>query len=446
MITAPYQSSVQGHDGFGRLLLSEWVKLRSVPRWVLALLAAPLLTILIALLSSAGSQTAGAGGGGGGGAPPVSERWFQDGGELVPQPMAGDGSLVVQVTGQAASSPDAKAGLMIRESATRGSHYAAIVVTPAHGVRFLANFTTDIAGSRAKAPTWLKLTRTGGSVTGYESADGTAWTKVGSVKLREGAAVSGLFVASPDAVELKRMFGAEILSGHPTEGTATFAGTPWGTRTVQGSGDVGRDPMAEDEVKNTLGGIIIGMIPVIAVGVLFVTSEYRRSLIRLTLAATPRRGRVLAAKAVVLGAVTFVAGLVASVGTMIIAGPLMHSHHMDAGTLFEGIVLRSMLGTALLLAVIVVLSLGVATILRRSAPAITLVVLVLLLPQLLATGLPLTVAKWMGRLTPAAGFAAQQTVERYDTALGPWQGLGVLCGYAAVALGFAFWLLKRRDA
>ena len=42
---------------------------------------------------------------------------------------------------------------------------------------------------------------------------------------------------------------------------------------------------------------------------MFITAEYRRGLIRTTLAASPRRGRVLAAKAIVIGAVTFAAGL-----------------------------------------------------------------------------------------------------------------------------------------
>ena len=45
---------------------------------------------------------------------------------------------------------------------------------------------------------------------------------------------------------------------------------------------------------------------------MFITAEYRRGLIRTTLAASPRRGRVLAAKAIVIGAVTFVAGLAAA--------------------------------------------------------------------------------------------------------------------------------------
>jgi hypothetical protein len=45
-----------------------------------------------------------------------------------------------------------------------------------------------------------------------------------------------------------------------------------------------------------------------------------------------------------------------------------------------------------------------------------------------------------------AGLAIQQTRLRFDTAIGPWAGLGVLCGYAAVALVAALWLLRRRDA
>ena len=54
---------------------------------------------------------------------------------------------------------------------------------------------------------------------------------------------------------------------------------------------------------------------------MFITAEYRRGLIRTTLAASPRRGRVLAAKAVVIGAVTFAAGLVAAAVAVILGAP-----------------------------------------------------------------------------------------------------------------------------
>ena len=99
-----------------------------------------------------------------------------------------------------------------------------------------------------------------------------------------------------------------------------------------------------------------------------------------------------------------------------------------------------------ILALVAVLSLAVATIVRHTAVAIPLVILPLLVPSIVSTGLPLSVATWLTRLTPASGFAVQQTIERYDTAIAPLVGLGVLAAYAAVALGVATMLLRRRDA
>ena len=64
---------------------------------------------------------------------------------------------------------------------------------------------------------------------------------------------------------------------------------------------------------HTLVGAFAGLIAVVVVGTMFITAEYRRGLIRTTFAASPRRGRVLAAKAIVIGAVTFAAGLAAAV-------------------------------------------------------------------------------------------------------------------------------------
>ncbi len=84
---------------------------------------------------------------------------------------------------------------------------------------------------------------------------------------------------------------------------------------MTGSGDIA--PLMEGPlgggtpIEQTLVGIFVGLIAVVVVGALFITAEYRRGLIRTTFAASPRRGRVLAAKAVVIGAVTFVAGLAA---------------------------------------------------------------------------------------------------------------------------------------
>ncbi len=68
-----------------------------------------------------------------------------------------------------------------------GSAYAAMLVTGSHGVRMQYNYTGDLAGLpgqvSAAAPRWLRLVRAGDSITGYDSADGTHWTKVGVVTL-----------------------------------------------------------------------------------------------------------------------------------------------------------------------------------------------------------------------------------------------------------------------
>jgi hypothetical protein len=334
------------------------------------------------------------------------------------------------------------------------------MVTPGHGVRLQADFADVAAGSRSEAPRWLKLTRSGDTVTAYESADGDAWTRVGAVE-RGGLPAEveiGLFVASPDAVHVERQFGGESVSSETTTGRATFDGvrltpgswpgaaTQTQTPTLTGAGDVGPYEYGDDTTRSTLNAVLVGLMAIVPLAVLFVTAEYRWGAIHTTLAATPRRGRVLAAKAIVIGAAGLAAGAVAGFGAFLLSAPVLRSNGVAVASLADGPVLRAVAGTALLVAAVAVFSLGVATILRRSAAAVAVVLLLLLVPQILATGLPLAAARWLERLTPAAGFAIQQTVPRYDTAIGPWAGLGVLCCYAVAAMALALWLLRRRDA
>jgi hypothetical protein len=113
-----------------------------------------------------------------------------------------------------------------------------------------------------------------------------------------------------------------------------------------------------------------------------------------------------------------------------------------------------------MLAVTAVFALGVGTILRRSATAVTTVVTVTVLPYLLALTpfLPPSPAQWLTRVTPAAALAVQQTLVRHPQVDGlytpangyfplpPWAGLAVLCGYAALAFTVAAVLIRRRDA
>jgi ABC-type transport system involved in multi-copper enzyme maturation permease subunit len=211
--------------------------------------------------------------------------------------------------------------------------------------------------------------------------------------------------------------------------------------------------------ERILTGVLPALIVVIVVAVLFITAEYRRGLIRTTLLAGPRRGRVLAAKAIVIAAVTFVTGLAAAMVTVPIAKHILRgkdNYVLPVTTLTE---LRVIAGIAALLAVAAVLALALGALFRRSAAAVITAIAVILLPHLLATAsvLPDGLAQWLLRVTPAAGFAIQQSIPEYPHVLSyyrpqagyyplaPWAGFAVLCGYAALALGLAVFALRRRD-
>ena len=122
---------------------------------------------------------------------------------------------------------------------------------------------------------------------------------------------------------------------------------------------------------------------------------------------------------------------------------------------------RVIVGTAAVLAVTTVIALAIGTILRRGAGAVAVVVVVIVLPYLFTVAvpiLPVGPADWLARVTPAAAFAVQQTLIQYPQVsniytaaagyypLAPWAGVAVLCAWAAVALGLAAFLLRRRDA
>jgi ABC-type transport system involved in multi-copper enzyme maturation permease subunit len=170
---------------------------------------------------------------------------------------------------------------------------------------------------------------------------------------------------------------------------------------------------------------------------------------------------VLAAKAVIIGAVTFAAGLVSAAIAVVLGQRVLRgngAYVYPASALTQ---VRVIVGTAAVLAVAAVLAIAIGTILRRGSGAVAMVVVVIVLPYLLTVAapiLPAGPADWLLRLTPAAGFAIQQTLIQYPQVtntytaaygyypLPPWAGLAVLCAWAALALSLAVFLLRRRDA
>jgi ABC-type transport system involved in multi-copper enzyme maturation permease subunit len=524
----PYRPPQQaGRDGFAQLLHAEWTKFRTLRGWVAAIVIAVLLIDVVGLLVPADNNHCRAGcqshvpTGPGGEA--VNDSYY-----LAGQPLGGDGSITVRVTsltGVIAANggsvgpntppaktgvvPWAKAGIIITGSTRPGSAYAAMMVTGSHGVRMQYDYTGDIAGLAgpvsAVSPRWLRLTRSGDLITGYDSTDGRHWTKVGSARLAglTAAVQAGIFATSPleftpnfpsyaesgggqsssvatgafDNVQLRGGAPGGRWAGRPvgTIGANTFNGPQppgigfrqaGGRLTVTGSGDIGPVVAAgvntgyfTGTLADHLLGVIVALIIMVVIAAMFITVEYRRGLILTTLAASPRRGRLLAAKAVVIGLLAFVLGS-AAVAVAVIAGSQLAraggTYVLPVGWPTEA---RVILGTGAMLAVASVLALSIGTVLRRSVAAVAAVIVAIVLPYILGISgvLPASASEWILRVTPAAGFAIEQSVPQYQQVVGhygppdyfplaPWSGFAVLCVYAAVALGVAAWLLRRRDA
>jgi hypothetical protein len=207
-----------------------------------------------------------------------------------------------------------------------------------------------------------------------------------------------------------------------------------------------------DLMRDSLVGVYLALFAVVAFGVVAITSEYATGLIRATFAAMPRRARVLLAKALLVGSAVFVVGLVASTTSFVVAQHVLRDNgYSPPGypewTLDDGPAQRAVVGSALLLAAIALLSLGVGAIFRHGAAAISTLLALLFAPLIFANPLPEHVRELVQKTSPAAGFAIQQTVPRDDALpIGPWAGLGVTFAWAAAALLVAVVLIRLRDA
>src|SRR5208282_4434380 len=234
-ITPQQPGQQTGRDGFAQVLRAEWTKFRTVRGWVIGTLVAVLVTAGIGLFA-AGASSSWCQSTGGGPArtgqgcmtiPPVGPggEAVSDNFYFVRQPLAGNGSITVRITSLTGLLPPAnpntpvgpnapidtrpglvpwaKAGIIIKESTQPGSAYAAMMVTADHGVRMQDDYTNDTAGQPGAvspaSPRWLRLTRSGDTITGYDSADGMHWTQVGAVRLAglPSTVQAGLFAASP---------------------------------------------------------------------------------------------------------------------------------------------------------------------------------------------------------------------------------------------------------
>ena len=133
-----------------------------------------------------------------------------------------------------------------------------------------------------------------------------------------------------------------------------------------GSGGAGQDP-----TKLALIGVDLGQAVVAILAVLAVSEEYGAGMIRVTLAAMPRRGVMLGAKAVNIAGLALITGVPAVAGCLIAGRLLLPGAGLDPAhgyalvSIAHGPTLRAAFGSVLYLGLIALLGLGIGTVCPR---------------------------------------------------------------------------------
>jgi ABC-2 type transport system permease protein len=158
----------------------------------------------------------------------------------------------------------------------------------------------------------------------------------------------------------------------------------------------------------------------------------------------PERRLLLAAKVACFSAVVAIVSVISCLASFLICQALLAPKHAGVSLADPG-VLRAVLGGAAHLVLIGAIAVGLGALLRHTAAAVAVLFAVLLIVPGLVTLLP---SPWNDNVTkylPSSAGVAMSAVVRFPNLLTPAGGMLVLCGYAALTLAAASYVLVRRD-
>lgn len=220
---------------------------------------------------------------------------------------------------------------------------------------------------------------------------------------------------------------------------------------VQYKSQIGSARMHGPDLENAtayslaLFGVRFALIALGVLGVLTMSAEYSSGMIRSTLAAVPRRLPVLWSKAVVYGAIASVVGVIGSVVAFLIGSTVLSDTAVAVSGSDAGVV-RGLLGAGLYLGLVGVIGIALGALLRSTAGGISALVATFLLVPGLMSLLP---TSWQTNTTPYLPSNAGDSIfalHQVTGTLSAGNGLLVLLGWTALALGGAGYRLTRSDA
>ena len=203
-----------------------------------------------------------------------------------------------------------------------------------------------------------------------------------------------------------------------------------------------------EPVGTGLVGLLVLMIVLPVLGVKAATSEYGSGMIRTTLIATPRRWRVLLAKAGIVAGLSAGTTLVAMIGMLLVSRVVLGSYDIGGADLLAGDTLLALAGTAAMAPLFPLLGLALGFGLRSTAGAVTSVLGLLFVPGIVGEMLP---TWWQARVLgflpgPASDSVSVAHLDAEYHYFDVLPSLLVVGAWIAGALALAALALERRDA
>jgi ABC-2 type transport system permease protein len=200
-------------------------------------------------------------------------------------------------------------------------------------------------------------------------------------------------------------------------------------------------------VATSLIGLVFSGLVLAVTGVTLVASEYSSGMIRLTMAVTPSRLRVLLAKAIVIAGVAWTIGLVTAFASFLAGYATLSTHQgVPTASVGDSEAQRAIIAAWLTAPLFPLIGVALGAILRSTASAITATLALIFAPGIFGALLP---ASWQANVLAYLPNNASNTLLRVDdgslTYLEPAVAIAVILAWILLFFGVATFLIKRRD-
>lgn len=202
-------------------------------------------------------------------------------------------------------------------------------------------------------------------------------------------------------------------------------------------------------------GANFGLMIVMVMAALAITTEYRFGTIRATFQAIPNRTSTLLAKTAVVAVFAGLIGEVVAFASVAITKLIQSDADLSINSAFEW---RATAGLGLVYALAAVIAIAVGTLIRHSAGAVSITLIYVLLVESLVALIPnvgVDIQKWMpfqmanmfiaGDPDPSTR-AITDGPPPATAGLGPWGAVAYFAGFAVVMLVIAIATANKRDA